>query len=203
MFNPETDTFEAVSRAMVVNRKHHVAVTLPDGRVLVFDDDNYYMGAVIAERLRNEGKPVILVTPKERVASWSGYTYEQARARRRLLELEVEIVLSHALSAFDGREATLACTFMAREQRVAADSLVLVTARSPNDGLYRALSERLAAEVPAAPRSLLRIGDCDAPAIIAAAVHAGHRYAQELDAPGEGPNHPLRREPMMAEEQGI
>jgi len=30
---------------------------------------------------------------------------------------------------------------------------------------------------------LKRIGDCEAPAIIAAAVYAGHRYAQELDNP--------------------
>ena len=30
-------------------------------------------------------------------------------------------------------------------------------------------------------RSLQRIGDCDAPAIIASAVYAGHRYARELD----------------------
>jgi dimethylamine/trimethylamine dehydrogenase len=28
-----------------------------------------------------------------------------------------------------------------------------------------------------------RIGDCEAPAIIAAAVYAGHRYARELDTP--------------------
>ena len=176
-----------------------MAGSLPEGRVLVFDDDNYYMASVIAERLRNEGNPVILVTPKERVSSWSGYTYEQGRAQRRLLELDVEIVLSHALSAFDGREATLACTYMEREQRVAADSLVLVTARSPNDGLYRALSERLAAEGDSTTPTLCRIGDCNAPAIIAAAVHAGHRYARELEATGEGSNTPPRREPMMPE----
>jgi dimethylamine/trimethylamine dehydrogenase len=30
--------------------------------------------------------------------------------------------------------------------------------------------------------TLARIGDCEAPAIIAAATYAGHRYAQELDA---------------------
>jgi dimethylamine/trimethylamine dehydrogenase len=56
-------------------------------------------------------------------------------------------------------------------------NIVMVTARRPNDGLYRTLrdgSETL-------PFSLTRIGDCDAPAIIAAAVYAGHRYAQELE----------------------
>lgn len=32
------------------------------------------------------------------------------------------------------------------------------------------------------PGSFRRIGDCEAPSIIAAAVYSGHRYAQELDA---------------------
>jgi dimethylamine/trimethylamine dehydrogenase len=31
------------------------------------------------------------------------------------------------------------------------------------------------------PFTLTRIGDCEAPAIIAAATYAGHRYAQNLD----------------------
>ena len=104
------------------------------------------------------------------------------------------------LYGFEDREATLTCAYTGRDRRIAADAVVMVTARQPNDGLYRALSERLAAEVPAAPMSLRRIGDCDAPAIIAAAVYAGHRYARELDAPGEGSNLRLRREPMMADE---
>jgi dimethylamine/trimethylamine dehydrogenase len=174
-----------------------MAGRLPEGRVLVFDDDYYYMGAVIAERLRTAGSPVTLVSPKERVAAWSWFTWEQVRTQRRLMELGVEIVLNHGLSAFDGREATLACAYMGRERRIAADSVVMVTARQPNDGLYRVLSERLAAGVPAAPKSLRRIGDCDAPAIIATAVHAGHRYARELDADRAGSAPPSRREPVV------
>ena len=59
----------------------------------------------------------------------------------------------------------------------------MVTARLPNDGLYRALCERLAAGAEGAPKSVCRIGDCEAPAIIAAAVYAGHRYARELESP--------------------
>jgi len=38
-----------------------------------------------------------------------------------------------------------------------------------------------------------RIGDCEAPAIIAAAVHSGHRYARELDTEPD-PDVPLRLE---------
>ncbi len=160
-----------------------MAGRLPEGRVVLFDDDHYYMGSVVAERLCAEGIPVSLVTPADKVAAWGTYTAEQFRTQRRLLELGVEIVTAHGLSAFDGREAVLACTYTGRSRRIEADAVVLVTARRPNDGLYRALSERLAAGAEGMPRSLRRIGDCDAPAIIAAAVYAGHRYARELDSP--------------------
>ena len=148
---------------------------MPEGKTVLFDDDHYYMGAVIAERLRAEGLPVTLVTPESKVAAWGAYTAEQVRTQRRLLELGVEIVASHALTAFGGGQATLTCAYTGREQRIEADSVLLVTARRPNDDLYRALEGRVA--------SLRRIGDCDAPAIIAAAVYAGHRYARELDEP--------------------
>ncbi|MBE9556222.1 MAG: NADH:flavin oxidoreductase, partial [Proteobacteria bacterium] len=152
-----------------------MAGRLPEGKTVLFDDDHYYMGAVIAERLRAEGLPVTLVTPESKVAAWGVYTAEQVRTQRRLLELGVEIVASHALTAFDGGQATLTCAYTGREQRIDAGSVLLVTARRPNDDLYRELEGRVA--------SLRRIGDCDAPAIIAAAVYAGHRYARELDEP--------------------
>jgi dimethylamine/trimethylamine dehydrogenase len=160
-----------------------MAGRLPEGRVLLFDDDHYYMGAVIAERLHLEGLPVTLVTTGDRVAAWSIYTAEQTRTQRRLLELEVELITAHGLTAFDGREAVLSCVYTGRERRIEAQALVTVTARQPNDGLYWAMSKRLAGGAQGAPRTLRRIGDCDAPAIIAAAVYAGHRYARELDRP--------------------
>jgi dimethylamine/trimethylamine dehydrogenase len=171
---------------------------VPQGRVMVFDDDHYYMGAVVAERLCATGAPVALVTPEDKVGAWSGYTAEQVRSQRRLLELGVEIVTAHGLSAFDGREAVLVCAYTGRSRRIAADAVVMVTARRPNDGLYRALCDRLAAGTEgAAPKSVRRIGDCQAPAIIAAAVYDGHKLARELDAaiPGEVP---FRREPAAA-----
>ncbi len=59
----------------------------------------------------------------------------------------------------------------------------MVTARQPNDGLYRTLLERVDVGVEGAPKTVTRIGDCEAPAIIAAAVYSGHRYARELDTP--------------------
>jgi dimethylamine/trimethylamine dehydrogenase len=156
---------------------------LPEGRVVLFDDDYYYMGPVVAERLRAAGAAVTFVTPEDKVAAWGGFTSEQIRAQKRLLELGVEVVTAHGLTAFDGREAVLACVYTGRTRRLEANAIVMVTARQPNDSLYYELSERLVPGVEGAPKTLRRIGDCDAPAIIAAAVYAGHRYARELDSP--------------------
>jgi len=39
---------------------------LPKGEVLIYDDDHYYMGSVLAEKLIAEGHKVVLVTPATR-----------------------------------------------------------------------------------------------------------------------------------------
>jgi hypothetical protein len=41
---------------------------------------------------------------------------------------------------------------------------------------------KVGGDASALPFTLRRIGDCEAPGIIAAAVYAGHRYASELEA---------------------
>jgi dimethylamine/trimethylamine dehydrogenase len=64
---------------------------------------------------------------------------------------------------------------------VAADAVVLVTARVPTDSLYKEITGKIESDSGSAPAPTLdKIGDCDAPAIIAAAIYAGHRYAREL-----------------------
>ncbi len=159
-----------------------MAGNMPAGRVVLFDDDSYYLGSVIAERLVQVGCEVVFVTPDDRVASWGSYTAEQVRTQRRLIEAGVEIIAAHGVTAYDGQVATLACAYTGRPKKIAGSALVLVTSRNPDDALYRDLQAVMAAGgAKGAPKTLKRIGDCDAPAIIAAAVFAGHRYARELD----------------------
>jgi dimethylamine/trimethylamine dehydrogenase len=43
------------------------------------------------------------------------------------------------------------------------------------------LQDAIEAGTEGAPKSVKRIGDAEAPAIIAAAIYAGHKYARELD----------------------
>jgi dimethylamine/trimethylamine dehydrogenase len=154
---------------------------LPDGPTVVFDSDGYYMGGVIAERLRAAGLEVTLVAPTDRVSPWAENTGEGARVPGHLMQLGIKLVTAHGLSHFDGRDVTISCEHSGREQTLAAKGLVVVGQRAPVDDLYHALRNTPKAEDGRLPFTLARIGDCEAPAIIAAATYAGHRYAQELD----------------------
>jgi len=155
---------------------------LPKGKALVFDDDHYYMGSVMAEALVAQGVEVCFVTPENLVSAWGVMTDEQYQTQQHLIELGVEIITAHGLDEFDGANARLSCVYSERSREVAADAVVLVTARTPVDDLYKEITGKLESEPPESAPTLHKIGDCDAPAIIAAAVYAGHRYARELGA---------------------
>jgi dimethylamine/trimethylamine dehydrogenase len=155
----------------------------PAGPSLVFDDDHYYMGGIVAEKLRREGLEVILVTPAERVSAWTVNTLEQHAIQRQLLELGVRIMTNTQVAAFTGAEATLECVYTGRRSGLAVASIVTVTSRETDDELAAALAARTHALDAAGIASVVSIGDCLAPSTIAAAVYAGHRYAREFDQP--------------------
>jgi len=155
----------------------------PQGATVVFDDDHYYLGALLAEKLRAGGLEVTLVTPADRVSAWTANTLEQHAIQKHLLELGVTIVTNHNVVEFDGTRATLECTFTGRHTRVSAFSIVPVTSRQPNDTLAETLDAAPDAVAAAGIASVTSIGDCLAPSTIGAAVYAGHRYAREFDWP--------------------
>ena len=152
-------------------------------RVLLYDDDHFYMGGVIAGLLAREGHRVVLATPAGEVSTWTQMTMEQARVQRELIELGVEIHCQRGLNALKSDTAELACIFTDRLMEVSCDSAVLVTARLPEDALYRNLEALQEERKAHGIRSVQAIGDARAPATIAHAVYAGHRYARELDQP--------------------
>jgi dimethylamine/trimethylamine dehydrogenase len=161
--------------------------------VVVFDDDHYYLGGVLAERLRTDGHEVVLLTPAAIPSAWTVNTLEQAAIHRRLLELGVRVLVNRNVVDFDGAQLGIACTITGRKERLAAATVVTVTARWPNEALaaeLAAIPERTAA---AGIVSITAIGDCDAPGTIAAAVYAGHRFGREFDQP-PNPAGPFRRE---------
>jgi dimethylamine/trimethylamine dehydrogenase len=154
---------------------------LPDGPTVIHDADGYYMGSVMADRLRDAGLDVTLVTPHDRVSPWAENTGEGWRIPGHLIGRGVRLVTAQDLAWFDGANVTLACTHSGTETSLAVSNLVVVGQRAPVDDLYAALRYAPDGNHAGLPFTLTRIGDCEAPAIIAAATYAGHRYAQNLD----------------------
>jgi dimethylamine/trimethylamine dehydrogenase len=150
-------------------------------RIVLFDDDHYYLGGVLAELLATEGKRVTLVTPAPHVSEWSVNTMEQTRIHRRLVEVGVELVTSQALASVVDGSARIADVYTGGDRELPLDGLVLVTARLPNDGLALELGATA-------------IGDAYAPGTIATAVWDGRRYAEDLDGEPLGDATPFRRE---------
>lgn len=166
----------------------------PSGRVVIFDDDHYYMGGVMAELLRGEGCEVTIITPSAYLSDWTLNTLEQHTIHRRLAGMGVNIVLNRGVSAIAGGHVVSTCVYTDGEQNHGCDAVVVVTSRREENGLYLDLKAREADWADAGIRSVRIIGDANAPGPIAWATYAGHRYARELDEPDRGDALPFRRE---------
>jgi len=171
-----------------------MAGRLPQGRVLLFDDDHYYMGGVCAELLAAQGCEVTLMTPSAYVSQWSTNTLEQGAIHARLVEVGVEIVLNRALERIERGELTSSCVYSGKTQTLQADAVVMVASRTGNDALWQELCAREDEWQANGIRSIKLIGDAQSPAPIAWATYAGYRYARELDCPDIGDALPFRRE---------
>ena len=71
----------------------------PSGHVVIYDDDHYYMGSVLAELLVAAGNRVTFVTPANKAAEWSFNTLEQGTIQARLLNLGVDVRVTRAVTA--------------------------------------------------------------------------------------------------------
>ena len=164
-----------------------MAGKLPDGPTAVFDDDYFYYGSVMAETLRKAGRDVFYVTPDDTIASWSSNTLDYRHIQWRMHELDVQQMLAQNIIDWNGSQLTLEHSWSGKTQRLDCAAVVAITARLPNDGLYQALLRRESEWAGAGIKSVRCIGDAEAPGLIAHAVYAGHRYAQELDESPGGP----------------
>ncbi len=147
-------------------------------RVVLYDDDHYYLGGVLAELLRKEDYEVHLVTPAPQVSAWTVNTLEVAKINRRVLEAGVNVHCNGAVAAVCADHVVVANAYTAHETGLTADSVVMVTARLPEESLLLSLSEAVGQRGLTSVRG---IGDAWAPGTIAAAVWSGRRFAEEFD----------------------
>jgi dimethylamine/trimethylamine dehydrogenase len=174
VFSPD-DIMESGS---LLPKSQQQAVGFQD--IVIYDDDHYYMGGVLAELLATNECNVSLVTPAPLVSYWSQFTLEQERIQAKLMKLGVKLFPQNVISEIKVDSVKLSNTISGDEVELLRDGVVLVSDRIPNDSLYLALT-------PARSRgergiqSLRIIGDAEAPNIIAQAVFAGHFAAREFD----------------------
>lgn len=173
--------------------------TVVAGRVVLFDDDHYYMGGVLAELLSRAGAKVTLITPAAFVSEWTRNTLEQAAIHRRLANLGVEIVLNRAVVGIEVSGVRTECAYTGSPAMIDADAVVLVTALRSNDTIFAELMAKKDLWTSGGIESCRVIGDAAAPGPIAWATYAGHSYARSLDCAKTGDALPFRRElPALA-----
>ncbi len=152
------------------------------GPVLLYDDDSFYLASVLAEVLAQRGHEVHYVTPEDVIAGWTTNTLDYRHIQKRLRKLGVHFHTSKQLLAFTGNSAQLACTYSDALETISVRSVLNVSMRLPNDGLYQSVLQREADWQAAGIGQVVCIGDALAPGLIAHAVYAGHRFAREFEA---------------------
>ena len=179
---------------------------IPGGqRVLVWDDDHYYMGGVLAELLAEKGFETVYATPASEASTWTRNTMEQFFIQARLLEKGVRIETFRNLDRIAPGAATLACVHTGRAEILAADAVVLVTSRSPVDELAVELAvtggrlERCRHRVRRSHRRRVRPGDdrprgLRGPALCGRARRTGrYRRLPAISARTDRARRPLKR----------
>ncbi len=155
--------------------------------VLIYDDDHYYMGGALAEKLCKQGLEVHLATPAAKVSEFTDLTMEQYRIQSGLLTMGVHIHTSTELTgihnAGDRLNVMLRNVYGDATRAQTFGTVVMVTMRDPVDDLFTALQARKAQWQAAGIQSVQLVGDALAPGTVAAAVYAGHSAARVLNAP--------------------
>jgi dimethylamine/trimethylamine dehydrogenase len=146
--------------------------------IVIYDDDHYYMGGVLAELLATNGCEVTLVTPAPFVSYWSQFTLEQDRIQHKLTKLGVKLYSRTVLNEIQKDCVMLTDTVSGDQMELARDGVVLVSDRISIDAMYYTLKPAL---VEGKINSLRVVGDAEAPNIIAQAVFSGHLAAREFD----------------------
>ena len=157
-----------------------------EGPVIIWDDDHYYMGGVLAELERYAGLSVTIVTPAATVSAWTANTLEALPIAKRIARMGIDVLTYTSIRGFTGRSVQLVNGLTGAEFELAAKALITITARLPVDSLYLELEKMRGRWEESGITSVTRIGDCWAPSTIQQAVYSGHKWARELDEEPEG-----------------
>jgi len=180
-------------------------------KVLILNADTYFMAPSLAQKLRQDGHEVTVVTGVE-LGRYMHFTLEFPNLHRLLHEMHIEVVGDHWASAVEEGRIQLYNIWGDGYQRqyngpgrmprtantthhwVEFDTLVAVTGRKSNNALYTGLKARKGEWDKNGIKAVYVVGDAWAPKLIADATFEGHRLAREIEEANAQFPKPYRRE---------
>ena len=180
-------------------------------RVMILNHDTYFMAPSLAEKLARDGHEVTVASAVD-LGSYMHFTLEAPNMHRLIHELGIEVISDHACSRIEPGRVELFNLWgdgykrqyrgpgnLPREENRThkwheCDTVVLVTGRHSEDGLYRELKARKDEWAANDIKDVYLIGDAEAPRMIADATFTGHRLAREIEDPNPQYPQPYTRE---------
>ena len=158
-----------------------MAGTIPKtGPLVIYDDDQIYLGGVLAEHLSDSGLEIVFVTPSNNVSPWCENTLEQHRIQKSLINKNIDLKFGYIINEILEDTIKFECSFTGKKLTVPAQSVLLVTERSREISLYNDLV-KLVSEKNSHDLFLKLIGDAASPGLIADAVFDGHLAARNFE----------------------
>ena len=154
-----------------------------EGPVVIYDDEQGYLAGVLADHLSANGCNINFVTPASVVSPWTDSTLEQARVQRALLKQGVEITCNKTIVSGKGQSLVTQCVFTGNKTTVDCKTIIMVTERIPNCGLYDELIKQEEALGKSSKKHNKLIGDAEAPGLIADSIFSGHLAAENFETP--------------------
>ena len=146
-------------------------------RVLIVDNDGYFMGVSLAEKLAMEGKKVTIMSHQSHIARYMDFTLETPNQMRKLHKLGVEVVTEFLPTKIEHGKVHAANIFDTdgHEKVWEVDAVVLVTQRRSNEALFRELKDKVGFDTlkKEGISGVYLIGDCVAPRTAEEAVLEG------------------------------
>jgi dimethylamine/trimethylamine dehydrogenase len=180
-------------------------------KVVILNADTYFMAPSLAQKLRQDGHDVTVVTGVE-LGRYMHFTLEFPNVHRMLHEMHIAVIGDHwASKVEEGRielyniwgdgyqrqyngPGAMPRTANTTHHWMGFDTLVVVTGRKSNNALFTGLKARKAEWDANGIKNIYVIGDAWAPKLIADATFEGHRLAREIEEPNPQFPKPYRRE---------
>ncbi|MDE0752860.1 MAG: FAD-dependent oxidoreductase [Planktomarina sp.] len=163
-------------------------------RVVVIDNEGYYMGSAMAIELAQKCHEVTYINYSETVGPYLRLTLEEQRVYMQLMELGVKIVSSHMVVAAVEGKVTAMHLYSGEETEYDYDTVMLVTHRISDCELYDQMLANPGEMEEAGIKSIHLIGDAHTPGMIAQATFSGARLAREFDTEDPDFHQPFIRE---------